>query len=98
MTAREALLEIRRRLATSPVPALAEVAEVDDLVATGLDREGLENFELSDQLADRLAAALDFCRKIQGGHYEPESLSAELASVLALPPDLEAMVERRIGR
>lgn len=91
MTAREALLEIRRRLASSPVPALAEV---DEIAVAGLNGSGADNFELTDQLADRLAEAHRLLRQLdRDGKIE----HGEVLEALALPPDLEAMVERRIG-
>lgn len=91
LTAREALLEIRRRLASQPVPALMEI---DSLALAGLDRGGMENFELSDQLADRLAEAHKLLREFSGG---ADDAFDQIEGVLALPPDLETMVERRIG-
>jgi hypothetical protein len=98
-TAREALLAIRFEhagLHSDSEPWLA-LERIDGMARDGLERRGPPDFELTDQLADRLAEAHELLRKIRHGHYEPESLSGELAGVLALPPDLEAMVERRIG-
>jgi hypothetical protein len=106
-TAREALLAI-----------LAESEEVDDSLARanaeelarqGLDRTAPENFELTDQLADRLAEAHRVLLEIQGRYptsrqdkpavreFVDDKLKFSIDAALALPPDLEAMVERRIG-
>jgi hypothetical protein len=96
-TAREALLAIRK--AAAEVHADSDVHEVscqiDRLALEGLQRTGPINFELSDQLADRLAEAHKLLREVL--ETEVGSMGGAIDQALALPPDLEAMVERRIG-
>lgn len=90
-TAREALLEIRRLLRMEGVPG----SRMDVIAEAGLTRREPVNFELSDQLADRLAEAHKLLRKVL--ETEMASMGGEIDKALALPPDLEAMVDRRIG-
>jgi hypothetical protein len=52
-------------------------------------------FELTDELADRLAVAHRLLREIREGT-ELAVIAGEIEDALALPPDLEAMVERRL--
>lgn len=105
-TAREALFEIRRVIAAKS-PVASQVADevirnLDAMAVDGLASRGIENFELSDQLADRLAEAHKVLREFQEvGRTGPRDYSAvaeQVAEVLALPPDLEEMVNRRIGQ
>lgn len=103
-TAREALYEVRRRcelmrgsddiryLHTSDAEvALTHLRAIDAVAKAGLGRTEPINFELTDQLADRLAEAHALLREIATKHVEPRRLQ----EVLSLPPDLETMVERR---
>lgn len=100
LTAREALLEIRRQ-----INGYETMAEIDEIAQAGLDRTDPANFELTDHLADRLAEAHKVLRGIVEGHdqarpgrsFLTDEFADVLRGVLALPPDLEAMVERRIG-
>lgn len=102
MTPREALLEIRRQ-----VHGYETMDEIDQIAQAGLDRFSALNTELSDLLADRLAEAHKLLRELNlmlpakgqivAASAENEDTLARIPSVLSLPPDLEAMVERRIG-
>lgn len=98
-TAREALLEIRRVAAgvhvDLDVSLLGE--QVDRVALEGLRRTEPINFELSDQLADRLAEAHRVLRELRDGGADIARLSGEIDEALSLPPDLETIVERRIG-
>lgn len=111
-TAREALLELRRRWATflkASHPLREDFAHYDRLAEAGLDRHDPINFTLSDQLADRLAEAHKILRPIIDAHetcvekgrenrsFIGGELPQQIREALSLPPDLEAMVERRIG-
>lgn len=95
-TAREALLEIRRLAAgmTKPIATTA----FDEVAAEGLARTAPENYELTDQLADRLAEAHKVLAELRDGGADIARLSGEIDEALALPPDLEAMIERRMKR
>lgn len=95
LTAREALLEIRRFLASGDLLSVANGAALDEIAKAGLDRTETVNFELSDLLADRLAEAHERLREAVDpeGHLHLD----QVREALALPPDLEAMIERRIG-
>lgn len=105
-TAREALLEIRRLAATIAPSQLVSFEAFDEVAREGLERSGPVNFELSDQLADRLAEAHSLLGEMRNSvtfqSIEPgspaESLFERMNRALSLPPDLESMVERRIGR
>lgn len=101
LTAREALLLIRWKIAQADLNSAGQHAIVLDQIAEqGLSRTEPVNFELSDQLADRLAEAHNVLRAIRDlieGDPSCERTLGEINGVLALPPDLEAMVERRIG-
>jgi hypothetical protein len=97
-TAREALLEIRRLAATITKPV--STAAFEEVAREGLARTEPINFELTDQLADRLAEAHKalvlvkehLYGKLPDGDNEIEGIISE---ALSLPPDLETMVERR---
>lgn len=93
-TAREALLELRgwARRQGAARNGCEYVAAIAD---AGLAQTGIANYEWSDQLADRLAEAHKLLREIREGT-EMATLSGEIDQALALPPDLESMVERRI--
>lgn len=97
-TAREALLEIRRRAAEVHVDMdVTDLGcEIDRVALEGLARTEPINFELSDQLADRLAEAHGLLQRLLGATRE-WPVSTEITEALALPPDLETIVERRIG-
>lgn len=95
MTAREALLEIRRRIARFPGRRF-ELDGLDEVARLGLDNSATPDFELTDQLADRLAKAIKALREMPGWEVD-EATSNLVAEALTLPPDIEAMVERRIG-
>jgi hypothetical protein len=103
LTAREALLEIRRVCESVHVDIdSGDLATSIELVAMkGLERNSLENFELVDQLADRLGEAHQMLKAIAyqvetGGLTGPATAAFDVGAVLSLPPDLEAMVERRL--
>lgn len=102
-TAREALLEMRLRIAMisrfdSDTGAFLQ--GLYDVAEAGLSCSGMANFELVDQLADRLAEAHKLLRELGEVQLTPEDdseLVARIPMVLSLPPDLDTMVERRIG-
>jgi hypothetical protein len=109
-TAREALYEVRRRcelmrgsddiryLHTSDAEvALTHLRAINAVAKAGLDRTEPINFELSDQLADRLAEAHQLLSEIRGS----DSVAirgwwGKIDEALSLPPDLETIVERRV--
>jgi hypothetical protein len=102
-TAREALFAIN--VEVSGVHADSDVFEVAHRVgiiaSEGLSRTTPINFELSDQLADRLADSHRVLKLVTEYLYGrlPEGdsvIESEVMTALVLPPDLEAMVERRI--
>lgn len=98
-TPREALLEIRRMVATLDPARVVSLHGIDEVAMDGLSSSGVANFILADQLADRLAEAHKLLRDLLA-HNEMGpwvEISGEIREALALPPDLEAMVERRIG-
>lgn len=105
LTAREALLELRRILSrTLPSDFGLALRHLDNVAKAGLDRSEPPNFELTDQLADRLAEAHAVLRDLidngTGVRRKPgwtEEVERKVAHALILPPDLETMVERRIG-
>jgi hypothetical protein len=93
LTAREALLAIRARRTLGVDP------ELERLISEGLDRSGIENFELTDLLADRLAEAHKVLRETRTEIVNSRTSRSSVNRIdeaLALPPDLEAMVERRL--
>jgi C4-dicarboxylate-specific signal transduction histidine kinase len=92
-TPREALLMIRARIAAT-VESSSLLMEIDELLNEGLATSA--NFELSDTLADRLAEAHEVLR-VFASRRNGEREDRRVAEALALPPDLEAMIERRIG-
>lgn len=97
LTAREALFEIRR---IAPKGAefqeLAIFDRIEEIAQQGLNRTQTANFELSDQLADRLAEAHGILREWdKEGSPDNVDLESRTSEALALPPDIEAMVERR---
>lgn len=102
-TAREALLELRRMGSSVAGFNGNNHRRFCELVEDGLDCDGIENYELADQLADRLAEAHGILRGIRDAHDSArpersmvsESLATKVGEALALPPDLEAMVDRR---
>lgn len=105
-TAREALLQIRLEVAQAVIDS--EICgRIDHICRQGLNLSGMSNFELTDQLADRLAEAHNLLKGVVEGFEEgaakgndpfsPE-FKAKFYEALALPPDLEAMIERRIPR
>lgn len=99
-TAREALLEIRRILGGDKTPTLHDLARVESIASLGLKQTGPGNFEFGDREADALGDAHHVLRAVAA--LEPDSpLPIEVRngarSALTLPPDLEAVVERRIG-
>jgi hypothetical protein len=101
MTAREALLAIQlvndaddRQVSGYPTH-LETMRAIFRLTEVGLDRIAPPNFELTDQLADRLAEAHGLLARVANGEYVEHR---EIHEVRTLPPDLEAMVERRIGK
>jgi len=96
LSAREALLCIRVEL--GDVHGDTDLWHLRDrieaMVLRGLNQTAPPNFELTDQLADRLAEAHGVLMDAKIGGKVPTDRVNE---VLALPPDLEAMVERRLG-
>ncbi|MGH2940333.1 MAG: hypothetical protein ACRDPE_19680, partial [Solirubrobacterales bacterium] len=97
-TAREALLEVKRLTLLDPEPS-RYVSWIDVVADQGLTRTEPYNFELSDQLADRLAEAhrlLQELLDVATSHTNDAEIIAKIPGVLSLPPDLEAMVERRM--
>lgn len=102
-TAREALFEVRRRAAEVHVDTDASdfACEVDKVALEGLDRREPINFELTDELADRLAEAHAILRGLRqqniGAFSQGVDLNGKIDEALALNPGLETMVERRIG-
>lgn len=99
LTAREALLEIRRIYAKGRITddMLVTLKHVDAVAEAGLSRTAPSNFVI-DQLADRLAEAHAELRRIKRDGFPNGPRDARhIDGILALPPDLEAMVERRIG-
>jgi len=98
VTAREALLQIQSIVAMKrPLGRDADLVEINNVARAGLDLSAPTNFELIDTIADYFAAAIEVLRKLREPEPEHESLLSEIDGVLALPPDLEAMVERRVG-
>lgn len=111
LTAREALFAIVGAAKQNNLGAA--IKDVQELAETGLHAQGMVNFELTDQLADRLAEAHKLLADLRdSGMLDPDTLAeggdpdgltlgrklvGRVGEVLALPPDLEAMVERRIG-
>lgn len=96
VTAREALLQIRAIVSRcGQLSGRSILNDIDNVAAAGLDLSAPANFELTDTIADYFAAAIEVLRKLR--EPEHESLLSEIDQVLALPPDLEAMVERRVG-
>lgn len=99
-TAREALLEIRRLYVAGGITddLLRLLKQIDATAELGLERREPINFEMSDELGDRLAEAHKALRRICDEIDDPGGCAAGIANeVLGLPPDLEAIVERRIG-
>lgn len=104
-TAREALLQVRLEL-SQPIIDSEMRTRIDRICQLGLDQPGLWNFELVDLVADRLAQAHHLLREIRELIKDDivESnplternpmLDVEIDTALALPPDLESMIERR---
>jgi hypothetical protein len=96
-TAREALLEIRRRLALTLETRTSQA--LDEIALEGLARTEPINFELTDQLADYLAKAhgvLDEVRQYLYGKLPDGDnvIEYKVLEAMSLPPDLETIVER----
>lgn len=100
-TAREALLEIRRQIAEQHEdfkPTAEDLAKLDAVAELGLERREPVNFEMTDELGDRLAEAHKVLRRVDYEDLAPTlDLKADIQEALALPPQLEMVVERRIG-
>lgn len=96
---REALLEIRRLYAAAGISddLLGLLGRIDVTAQAGLNRRAPQNFELNDELGDRLAKALKVLSELRENG-DVAALSGEIDEALVLPPDIEAMVERRVGR
>lgn len=96
---REALLEIRRLYAAAGVSddLLELLTRIDGIAQAGLNWRAPQNFELNDELGDRLAKALKVLDEVRATG-DVAALSGEIDEALVLPPDMEAMVERRVGR
>lgn len=101
LTAREALWAIRHDIAQGNYKIY--LGGIDRMAAEGLDLRtiGVGNFELTDDLADRLAEAHKVLGDVRNALIPNgevgEDLLQRMNEALALPPDIEAMVERRIG-
>jgi hypothetical protein len=100
-TAREALFQIRLELA-QPILDAETAARIDRMCVQGLDLSAMSNFELVDQIADRYAKAYWLLDRLKTGDFGRIStgldLRGEIAEALVLPPDLEAMMDRRRPR
>lgn len=95
---REALLAIKfARLGQEDLTADPDFDLIVAYADAGLSRRSPANFELSDQLADRLAKALKVLSEVRESG-DVAALSGDINECLVLPPDIEAMVERRVGR
>lgn len=101
-TAREALLEIRRRILL--VQKRVSCEDLEDVAKEGLDCSAPENYETIDRLADRLAEAHEVLREVAPHSVERriakgdlDQIAAKAGEAIVLPPDLEAMIERRLG-
>lgn len=96
VTAREALLEIRRIAETGPDSI--ETGMIGEVAQAGLDQTGMGNFELTDRLADYFGAAIEVLRRVdKEGFSDNADLEDRVTVAMALPPDIEEMVERRVG-
>lgn len=104
LTAREALLLILHVL-DNQVASGGLRPRVRSVAEQGLKRDEPPNFELTDELADRLAEAHKVLRGLVDGHdqarpgrsFLTDQFANELRGVLMLPSSLKAMVDRRIG-
>lgn len=99
MSAREALLAIKyAKLGQEDLGAEPDFDLIVACADAGLSRMDPMNFELTDLLADRLAEAHKVLREWdREGSADNTDLESRTAEALTLPPDLESMVERRIG-
>lgn len=108
-TPREALLAIRAecRGIHSDSDPFEVGTHVDRLAEDGLRPSGPATYELTDQLAERLAEAHHILLGLKEGYEDAaaegvdffsEEVKAKFAQALALPPDLEAMIELRWPR
>jgi hypothetical protein len=90
-TPREALLVIREMTRRG-----GNITFLNDEIRTVAEAglQGRADVELSDALADRLARAHQLLGSIRNGG-DLAVLSGDIDEALCLPPDLEAMVERR---
>lgn len=99
-TPREALLMIRLRVAKRHIAPVTVSSDVDEIAGEGL-RPSPGSYELTDLLADRLAEAHRLLRPIADNDditmLIGRDTNIEILETLALPPDIEEMVERRIG-
>lgn len=94
-TAREALFEIRRQAAEVHLDTDVDTfsCAIDKTALEGLAHTHPINFELSDETADRLAEALKLLQRVR--EEGVTELAAEIAEQLVLPPQIEAMMDRR---
>lgn len=95
-TPREALLAIRAECRGIHVDSDPfEVGTlVDRLAEDGLRPTRPDTFEYTDQLTERLARALHLLSQVREEAADVSVLSGEIDEALALPPDIEAAVER----
>ena len=95
-TPREALLAIRTecRGIHSDSDPFEVGTRVDRLAEDGLLPSRPDTFEYTDQLTKRLARALDLLTQVRDEATDVSVLSGEIDEALALPPDIEAAVER----
>ena len=96
-TPREGLLMIRHLIAGEPDTRWNPVYDLIDKVAVeALAPGGLGTYELTDQLAASLAEAHGVLRRVKT--WLPRPNLGMVDEALALPPDLEAMVDLRLPR
>ncbi len=102
-TPREALLAIRHRILQGGDEG-GKIGEIDKLAQNGLRTDLMRGgYELTDQLADRLADAHHILGEISSEaavkHGRVSGRTRErIGEALALPPDIESMMEHRAGR
>jgi hypothetical protein len=96
-TAREALFEIRRLYAAGSITddLLKLLKQIDETAELGLERREPINFELGDDLGDCLAEAHKVLREVAS--HGTGLIARRADEVLVLPPQIEVVVERRIG-
>jgi hypothetical protein len=100
-TAREALFQVRLELG-QPILDSETCQRLDRICREGLDLSGMSNFELVDQVTDRYAKAYWLLERVQRADLssipDQADLRGEIGDALVLPPDIEAMMDRRRPR